>query len=99
MRREPAGIRRYVHFGTGNYNEATARIYSDVSLITCNEERGADATSFFNAITGYSQPQKFRRIEAAPIGLRERLLEMIQSETQRQKESGRASIAAMPATE
>ncbi|MBT4865780.1 MAG: polyphosphate kinase 1, partial [Planctomycetaceae bacterium] len=94
VRREPAGIRRYVHFGTGNYNEATARIYSDVSLMTCNEELGADATSFFNAITGYSQPQKFRRIEAAPIGLRERLLEMIQSETQRQKESGRASITA-----
>jgi polyphosphate kinase len=94
VRREPAGIRRYVHFGTGNYNEVTARIYSDVSLITCNEELGADATSFFNAITGYSQPQKFRRIEAAPIGLRERLLEMIHSETQRQKESGRASITA-----
>jgi polyphosphate kinase len=94
VRCEPAGIRRYVHFGTGNYNEATARLYSDVSLITCNEELGADATSFFNAITGYSQPQKFRRIEAAPIGLRERLLEMIQSETQREKESGRASITA-----
>jgi polyphosphate kinase len=94
VRREPAGIRRYVHFGTGNYNETTARLYSDVSLMTCNEELGADATNFFNAITGYSQPQKFRRIEAAPIGLRERLLEMIQSETQRQKESGHASITA-----
>jgi polyphosphate kinase len=94
VRREPAGIRRYVHFGTGNYNETTARLYSDVSLMTCNEELGADATSFFNAITGYSQLQKFRRIEAAPIGLRDRLLEMIRSETQRQKESGRASITA-----
>lgn len=94
VRREAGGIRRYVHFGTGNYNEATARLYSDVSLMTCNEELGADATSFFNAITGYSQPQKFRRIEAAPIGLRERVLEMIQAETQRQSETGRASITA-----
>ena len=70
VRREPHGIRRYVHFGTGNYNEITARLYSDVSLLTCNEELARDAISFFNAITGYSQPQRYRKIEAAPIGLR-----------------------------
>ena len=51
---------RYVHFGTGNYNEITSRIYSDASLLTANDELGADAVSFFNAITGYSQPQRYR---------------------------------------
>ena len=73
VRREPHGIQRYVHFGTGNYNEITARLYSDISFMTCNDELGADATSFFNAVTGYSQPQKFRKIAAAPIGLREQI--------------------------
>jgi polyphosphate kinase len=94
VRREPHGIVRYLHFGTGNYNERTAALYSDVSFMTCDEELGADATSFFNAVTGYSQPQQFRKIEAAPIGLRERLLEMIQAETQRRKQGQRASIIA-----
>ncbi len=72
IRREPDGVRRYAHFGTGNYNESTARIYSDASLMTADEDLTADAVNFFNAVTGYSQPQAFRRIEAAPIGLRER---------------------------
>lgn len=82
VRREPQGIQRYVHFGTGNYNEATARIYSDVSLFTADGDLGADATAFFNAVTGYSQPQKYRKLEAAPFGLRDRLLELIRTETE-----------------
>jgi polyphosphate kinase len=94
VRREPHGIQRYVHFGTGNYNEITARLYTDVSFMTNNAELGADATSFFNAITGYSQPQKFRKIEAAPIGLRDKLLEMIQIETERQRRGHRGRILA-----
>jgi polyphosphate kinase len=94
IRREPHGIQRYVHFGTGNYNEITARIYSDVSLLTSNEELGADAVSFFNAITGYSQPPHYRKIEAAPIGLRGKLLEMIEGETQRKQEGQQAEIVA-----
>jgi polyphosphate kinase len=94
VRREPHGIVRYLHFGTGNYNEATARQYTDVSFMTCNDELGADATSFFNAITGYSQPQRYRKIEAAPTGLREKLLEMIEIETERQKHGQRARIMA-----
>jgi polyphosphate kinase len=94
VRREPHGIQRYVHFGTGNYNEITARLYTDVSFMTCNEELGADASSFFNAITGYSQPQSFRKIEAAPLGMRESLLEMIQIETQRKREGQQARIIA-----
>jgi len=92
VRREPQGIQRYVHFGTGNYNEITARIYSDVSYMTCNEELGADASSFFNAITGYSQPQGFSKLEAAPLGLRGRLLELIQAETERKQQGQKAQI-------
>ncbi len=94
VRREPQGIQRYCHFGTGNYNESTARMYSDVSYFTCNEELGADATSFMNAITAFSQPHSYRRIEAAPIGLRKRLLSLIESETQRKKQGQKAYIAA-----
>ncbi len=94
VRREPHGIQRYLHFGTGNYNDATAKIYSDVSYMTANEELGADAISFFNAITGYSQPQAYRKIEAAPTGLRDALLEMIETETQRKRQGQKAHIAA-----
>jgi polyphosphate kinase len=94
VRREPHGIARYVHFGTGNYNEITSRIYSDISFMTCNEELGADATSFFNAITGYSQPQPFRKIDMAPIGLRDKLVEMIESETRRRQQGQKALIVA-----
>ena len=92
VRREPNGIRRYIHFGTGNYNEKTARVYSDVSLMTCDEDFGADASTFFNTITGYSQPVRYRKIEAAPIGLRERLLELIDNEIQRKKQGQEARI-------
>jgi polyphosphate kinase len=94
VRREPHGIVRYVHFGTGNYNEITARLYSDVSLMTANEEVGADAISFFNAITGFSQPQRFRKIDAAPLGLRERIIEMIDAETDRKNHGQKARIIA-----
>lgn len=92
VRREAHGIQRYVHFGTGNYNEITSRIYSDASLMTCNEDLGADATAFFNAVTGYSQPQRFRQIEMAPIGLREKLLEMIEAEIDRKRHKQKALI-------
>lgn len=94
VRREPQGIQRYVHFGTGNYNEITSRIYSDVSLFTCNEDLGADATAFFNTVTGYSQPQRFRQIEMAPIGLRDKLLEMIEAEIERKRHGQKALIQA-----
>ena len=94
VRREPHGIRRYVHFGTGNYNEITAQLYGDVSLMTCDEHLGADATNFFNAITGYSRPQRFHKIDAAPIGLREKLLELIAIETEQKRHGQRAHIMA-----
>ncbi|MHB0959864.1 MAG: polyphosphate kinase 1 [Pirellulaceae bacterium] len=81
LRREPTGIRRYVHYGTGNYNEITSRLYCDVSFMTCDEELTRDGINFFNAITGYSQPQTYLKIESAPIGLRERILDLIEGET------------------
>ncbi|MBF0500953.1 MAG: polyphosphate kinase 1 [Candidatus Riflebacteria bacterium] len=94
VRREAGGIKRYVHFGTGNYNETTARIYSDVSLMTCAEDFGADASAFFNAITGYSQPVRYRKIEAAPVGLRSRLIDLIDSETERSRQGQVSFIKA-----
>lgn len=94
VRREPQGIIRYVHFGTGNYNEATARIYGDVSLLTCNDELGSDAVSFFHSITGYSQPPRFHKLAAAPLGLRKRLLDMIEAETLRARNDERGEIVA-----
>ncbi len=93
VRREAGGgIRRYVHFGTGNYNEKTACVYSDISFLTCNEDLGADASTFFNTITGYSQPVNFRKIEAAPLGLRARVLELIENEMERKKQGHEAQI-------
>ncbi|HMO50587.1 MAG TPA: polyphosphate kinase 1 [Kiritimatiellia bacterium] len=94
VRKEAGGIRRYVHFGTGNYNEITARLYTDTSYMTCHDDYGADATAFFNMISGYSQPVSFRKLEAAPIGLRSRLLQLIESETLRSKEGQPARIMA-----
>ena len=94
IRREPGGIRRYLHFGTGNYNEITAGIYTDVSYLTVNESLASDAALFFNTITGYAQPTKYQKIEAAPIGLRDRLLELIEGETARANQGQKARIIA-----
>ncbi|MHB8968984.1 MAG: polyphosphate kinase 1 [Pirellulaceae bacterium] len=94
VRREPNGIQRYVHFGTGDYSEMSARMCSDVSLLTSDEELGADATDFFNSVTSHAYAQRFRKIDAAPAGLRAKLIEMIQMETQRKKQGQRAAIIA-----
>lgn len=93
VRREPRGIVRYMHFGTGNYNEATARIYGDISYFTCDAELGMDASAFFNAVTGYSQPQQYGALEAAPIGLRRKLLSLIDAEIERKQQGQRATIS------
>ena len=93
VRREPSGIIRYVHFGTGNYNESTARMYSDISYMTCNESLGRDASSFINAITGYSQPQPYDKLDSAPLGLRKKLLALIQAETINKRNGQKAYIA------
>jgi polyphosphate kinase len=94
VRREPAGVVRYVHFGTGNYNEKSARLYSDASFLTCEEDYGADASVFFNTLTGYSQLVKFRKVEAAPLGIRPRLLELIGAEAERSRQGEEAAIEA-----
>jgi polyphosphate kinase len=94
VRREPQGVVRYLHFGTGNYNETTARIYSDISYLTTDPVLASDASAFFNSITGYSQPQKLLKLEAAPVGLRERLVELIENEVQRKRQGQKALIIA-----
>lgn len=81
VRREREGIRRYIHVGTGNYNSITARIYTDIGLITANEEMGADASELFNFLTGYSRQEEYRKFLVAPVNMRQRLIEMIERET------------------
>ncbi len=81
VRREAEGIRRYVHLGTGNYNEKTAQIYSDLNLFTSNDEFARDVSSFFNVMTGFSTPAQFSKLEMAPYGLRRRLLRLIMRES------------------
>ncbi|HEY8691430.1 MAG TPA: polyphosphate kinase 1 [Chloroflexota bacterium] len=80
VRREPDGIRRYVHVGTGNYNRTTARLYTDVGLLTCREEVGADASEVFNFLTGYSRQTRYRTLLVAPVNLRQGLKQRIQRE-------------------
>jgi polyphosphate kinase len=94
LRREREGIRRYLHFGTGNYNESTARLYSDVSYMTCDDEYGRDASAFFNSITGLTQPGPYSLLAAAPNGIRKRLLELIASETARARQGQKGQIIA-----
>jgi polyphosphate kinase len=90
VRREPDGIRRYVHLSTGNYNPTTARIYTDLGLFTAKSEFGEDTSELFNLLTGYSQGRRWRKFLVAPLGLREQILELIGRES-RNAEMGRPS--------
>ena len=92
VRREGRGLRRYVHIGTGNYNDKTARLYVDVGLLSCGEELGADATDLFNFLTGLSRQRSFRRLVIAPVSLRSTILELIEGEIARQRASGDGRI-------
>ena len=83
VRRGRDGIRRYVHLGTGNYNEKTARVYTDFGLMTADSDIGRDASAFFNALTGYSDPPEMKKLVMAPTQLRDRVLALIQRETRR----------------
>jgi polyphosphate kinase len=94
VRRELSGICRYVHLGTGNYNERTARLYTDFGLFTCNEEFGSDVSAFFNTITGYSEPPLFNRLVMAPIGMREKLIALIRRESDRARSGQQSEILA-----
>lgn len=80
VRREEDGIRRYVHLGTGNYNDATAKLYTDIGLLTSDEAYGEDATAVFNMLSGYSEPLNWRRLSLAPIWLKEKFLHLIERE-------------------
>jgi polyphosphate kinase len=94
IRREAGRIRRYVHLGTGNYNESTARLYTDISLLTCRPEYGADASLFFNAVTGRSKLLRFQRLVPAPNAMKPKLLELIASEAERARQGEPARILA-----
>ncbi len=92
VRREAVGLRRYLHFGTGNYNEITARLYSDVSYLTSREIFGRDASRFFNAVTGWSRRLPYEKVAVAPDGLRRRLMELIEAETVNARRGEEAAI-------
>lgn len=94
VRREEGRIRRYVHVGTGNYNPKTARLYTDIGLLSCREELGADLTDLFNYLTGYSRQQAYRKLLVAPVSLRDSMLGMIQREAQHARSSGKGRIVA-----
>lgn len=80
VRKEEDGIRRYVHLGTGNYNDSTAKLYTDMGLLTCQNAIGEDATAVFNMLSGYSEPAFWNKLIVAPIWLRDRFIEMINRE-------------------
>lgn len=80
VRKEQDGLRRYVHLGTGNYNPATARIYTDLSFFTCRDDITFDATEVFNFLTGYSQRNEYRKLAVAPVNLRQRIVALIERE-------------------
>lgn len=80
VRREKTGIRRYVHIGTGNYNPKTARLYTDLGILSCREELGTDLTDLFNYLTGYSRQQSYKKLLIAPASLRPQMTEFIQQE-------------------
>jgi polyphosphate kinase len=94
IRRSPHGLKRYVHLGTGNYNERTARVYTDFGLLTTSQAIAEDATSFFSALTGYSDPPRLKKLVMAPTELRRRFLNLIARERRRAEAGQPAEIIA-----
>lgn len=94
VRRDEDGIRRYVHLGTGNYNDSTAKLYTDMGLMTCAKPIGEDATAVFNMLSGYSEPEAWNKLIVAPLWIRERFYEMIDREKQNALEGKPARIIA-----
>ena len=94
VRREPDGIRRYVHIGTGNYHSRTARLYTDIGLFTCSASIGADVSDLFNALTGFSRQQLYRKLLVAPANMRLRIVEMIDREAAHVRAGGSGRIIA-----
>ncbi len=94
VRREDTGIRRYVHLGTGNYNDSTAKIYTDCGLFTCDARIGEDATAVFNMLSGYSEPKSWNKLVVAPIWMKNRFLKLIENEAAHAMQGRRAFIRA-----
>ena len=94
VRREEDGIRRYVHLGTGNYNDATAKLYSDIGMLTCSESIGEDATAVFNMLSGYSEPLLWNKLSLAPLWLKNKFLYLIGREKKYALEGRPARIIA-----
>lgn len=94
VRREENGIRRYVHLGTGNYNDSTARLYTDIGLLTCSETIGEDATAVFNMLSGYSEPRSWNKLSLAPLWLKDRFLYLIAREKEHAMQGRPARIIA-----
>jgi polyphosphate kinase len=94
VRQEGDKIRRYAHIGTGNYNPKTAKLYTDLGLLTCREDLGTDITDLFNFLTGYSRQQSYRKLLVAPVSLRKRMIEMIRREAEHCRNGGTGRIVA-----
>ena len=94
VRREEDGIRRYVHLGTGNYNDSTAKLYTDCGMFTCNPLYGEDATAVFNMLSGYSEPLSWNRLAVAPLWLRDTMLRRIRREKENAENGKKAHIIA-----
>ena len=94
VRMEEDGIRRYVHLGTGNYNDATAKLYTDIGLLTCSQSIGEDATAVFNMLSGYSEPLHWNKLSLAPLWLREKFLSLIGRERENVLAGKEAKIIA-----
>ncbi len=94
VRQEEDKIQRYVHIGTGNYNPKTAKLYTDIGLFSCQEDLGADLTDLFNFLTGYSRQKSYRKILAAPVNLRDRMIAMIQREIDNCRNGKKGRIVA-----
>ena len=94
VRKEADGIKRYVHLGTGNYNDNTAKLYTDMGLMTANDQFGSDASAFFNVLSGYSDPPVWNKLVMAPLGLRKKIYELIDNEISIVKKGGTGHIIA-----
>ena len=94
VRREETGIRRYVHLATGNYNDSTAKLYTDCGIFTCDERFGEDATAVFNMLSGYSEPKRWNKLIVAPIWMKDRFLSLIEREAKNAKKGLPAQIRA-----
>ncbi len=94
VRREPDGIRRYIHIGTGNYNSKTARLYTDVGLFTCSPSIGADVSDLFNSLTGYARQRYYRKLLVAPANMKDRFFELIERESVHARAGRQARIVA-----